>query len=63
MRKYEDALKRAVATFVFGALSTPLSAAVFHVSAWKMAAASGVTALINFLYRAAEEYLRENGEV
>jgi hypothetical protein len=56
---YVDAAKRAVATFLFGALSTPVSSAVFDVSAWKVAAASGLAAVINFLYRAVEAYLEE----
>jgi len=54
---YFDAVKRAVATFVFGALSTPVASAVFDVSAWKVAASSGVAAVLNFLYRAAETFL------
>jgi hypothetical protein len=56
---YPEAVKRAVATFLFGALSTPISAAVFDLSAWKVAAASGIAAVINFLYRAVEAYLEE----
>jgi hypothetical protein len=60
---YSDAAKRAVATFVFGALSTPLSAQIFDVSALKVAGAAGVAAVLNFLYRTAEAYLDEHGEV
>lgn len=60
---YSDAVKRAVATFVFGALSTPLSAAVLDVSAWKVAAASGLAAVLNFVYRTAQAYLEETEEV
>ena len=60
---YSDAVKRAVATFVFGALSTPLSAAVLDVSAWKVAAASGLAAVLNFVYRIAQAYLEETEEV
>ena len=55
--KYKDSLKRSVATFLFGALSTPVSAAVFDIAAWKFAIAAGVTALINLAYRSSEAYL------
>lgn len=55
--KYQDSVKRAVATFVFGALSTPVPAAIFDVSAWKFAVAAGVASLVNLAYRAAEQYL------
>jgi hypothetical protein len=60
---YSEAVKRAVATFVFGALSTPLSAAVLDVSAWKVAAASGLAAVLNLAYRLAESYIQETEEV
>ena len=53
---YSDALKRAVATFVFGALSTPVSAAVLDLNAWKVALASGIAAVVNYAYRLAEAY-------
>lgn len=56
---HTEAFKRAVATFVFGALSTPLSAAVLDVEAWKVAVASGLAAVLNWVYRAAEAYLAQ----
>lgn len=56
---YSEAVKRAVATFMFGALSTPLSAAVLDVNAWKVAAASGFAAVLNAAYRIVESYLTE----
>jgi hypothetical protein len=56
---YQDAIKRAVATFAFGALSTPLSSAVLDVSAWKMAIAAGVSAVLNLVYRTVEAYTTE----
>ena len=56
---YTEALKRAAATFVFGALSTPLSAAVLDVEAWKVAVASGLAAVLNWVFRAAEAYLAQ----
>lgn len=55
---YRDAFRRAVATFVFGAFSSPFSAAVFSVDAWKVAASAGVAAVINLAYRSAEAYLK-----
>jgi hypothetical protein len=60
---YFDAVKRAIATFLFGALSTPVSAAVLDLSAWKVAAASGIAAVLNFVYRSVEAYLAETEEV
>lgn len=56
---YTEAGKRALATFVFGALSTPLSSAVLDVSAVKIALAAGLAAVLNFAFRAAESYLEE----
>lgn len=56
---YAEAAKRAVATFIFGALSTPLSSTVLDVSAVKVAFAAGIAAVFNFAYRAAESYLSE----
>lgn len=60
---YQDAVKRAVATFVFGALSSPVGSAVLDVATWKVAVASGIAAVVNWAYRAAEAYLQENGEI
>lgn len=59
---YSEAIKRAVATFVFGAFSTPLSAAVLDVAAWKVALAAGFAAVINWAYRSAEAFLASRGE-
>ena len=56
---YRDAAKRALATFVFGALSTPFSSTVLDVSAVKVAIAAGITAVLNFVFRAAESYLAQ----
>lgn len=57
---YKDAFKRAVATFVFGALSAPIGAALLDVSSWKIALTSGVAAVVNWAYRSAEAYLKES---
>lgn len=56
----KEALKRALATFVFGALSAPVTAGWLDVDALKLALASGVAALVNFVYRAAEAYLENS---
>lgn len=60
---YKDALKRAVATFVFGALSSPVGAAVLDVSTWKVAVSAGIAAVVNWAYRTAQAYLDSVGEV
>jgi len=60
---YSDALKRAVATFVFGALSSPVGAAVLNISTWKVAVTAGIAAVVNWAYRSAEAYLKSVGEV
>jgi hypothetical protein len=54
---YHDALRRALAHLVVGATSTPLASAVLDVSAWKLAAAAGLGAVVNFAGRAAQTYL------
>lgn len=54
---YTEAAKRALATFVFGALSAPATAAWLDTATWKMAAASGVAALINLAVRWSQAYL------
>jgi hypothetical protein len=56
---YHEAAKRALATFIFGALSTPFSSTVLDVSALKVAAAAGIAAVLNFAFRAAESYLAQ----
>lgn len=54
---YKEALRRAVATFVFGALSSPVAASVLEVEAWKAAAAAGLAALVNWVFRTVEAYV------
>lgn len=58
---YKEALKRAVATFIFGASSAPIPAAIWDVAAWKFAAAAGVAAVWNLLVRWAQAYRAEIG--
>jgi hypothetical protein len=53
-----DAVRRAAATFVFGATSAPLPAIILDKSAWLFVLASGVSAVWNFLYRWAEVELK-----
>ncbi len=54
---YGEAFKRAIATFVFGALSSPVAASVLEVEAWKAAVAAGIAAVLNWAYRTAEAYV------
>lgn len=54
---YSEAFKRAIATFAFGALSSPVAASVLDVEAWKAAVAAGIAAVLNWVYRTAEAYL------
>lgn len=56
---FKDALRRAVATFVFGALSVPFTVATLDADAVKAVVAAGLAALLNFAYRAAEAYLND----
>lgn len=59
---FESAVRRAVATFIFGALSVPFTAATLDVDALKAFVAAGVAAVLNFAYRAAESYLAKESE-
>lgn len=54
---YSDGLKRALATFVAGAASAPVSAAVLNVDTLKVLAASGLAAVLNLVVRWAQVYL------
>jgi hypothetical protein len=54
---YIEAAKRALATFVFGAFSAPVTAAWIDAEAWKLAVASGVAALVNLAVRLSQAYL------
>jgi len=60
---YKEALKRAIATFVFGASSAPISSALWDVATWKIAAAAGVAAVWNLAVRWAQAYLSETGDI
>ena len=54
---YKDAFRRAVATFIFGVSTAPVSSAMFEVDAWKFAAAAGLAAVWNLIVRYAQAYL------
>ena len=53
------ALKKAVATFVFASTGILVGGAIGDVDVWETAAWVGLGAVINFVYRAAEDYLAE----
>jgi hypothetical protein len=55
--KYQDSAKKAVATFVFASTGILVGGAVGGLEIWKTALWTGVGALINFVYRASEEYI------
>lgn len=54
---YKDAIKRAVATFIAGAASAPIPAAIFHWAAWQVVVSAGVAAVINLVVRWAQAYI------
>ena len=54
---YKEGFKRALATFVSGAASAPVSAAVLDVDTLKVLAASGLAAVLNLVIRWAQVYL------
>lgn len=56
---YQDALKRATATFVAGATAAPLTAAVADISFFKAAGIAGLVAVWNFVARLAQAYLSQ----
>lgn len=56
MEKFIPALKRAAATFVFATTGVLVGNPIFNIDAavWKVAAATGIGALINLAYRWSE---------
>lgn len=54
------AFKKAVATLIFSTTGVLIGANVLDadVELWKLAASTGIGAFINFVYRAAEDYLK-----
>lgn len=59
----KEPIKRALATFIFGATSSPIPAVLADVSAWWFVLGSGVAAVWNLAYRMSEAYLRTTGDV
>ena len=55
--EYQEALKRAVATFIAGATAAPLTAAVTDVSFFKAAAIAGIVAVWNLAARMSQAWL------
>ena len=55
--KYSEALKRALATFVFAFTGVLVGGALGTVPVWESALWAGLGAVLNFVYRAAEAYL------
>ena len=55
--KYQDSAKKAVATFIFASTGILVGGAVGGLDILKTALWTGVGALINFVYRASEEYI------
>jgi uncharacterized oligopeptide transporter (OPT) family protein len=59
MMKYQAAAKKALATFVFASTGILVGGALGGVEVWKTALWAGVGALINFLYRASEQFVND----
>ena len=55
--KYSESARKAVATFIFASTGILVGGAVGGLEIWKTALWTGVGALINFVYRASEEYI------
>lgn len=58
MKNWETPLKKAVATFLFATSGALIGTPVFGIEFWKTAAAVGLGAVINFIYRWSEAYLK-----
>ena len=58
MKAWKTPLKKAVATFVFATSGALIGTPLFGIEFWKTAAAVGLGALLNFVYRWSEAYLR-----
>jgi len=59
MIKYQSAAKKALATFVFASTGILMGGALGGLEVWKTALWAGVGALINFLYRASEQFIND----
>jgi len=58
--KYQAAAKKALATFIFASSGILVGGALGGLEVWKTALWTGVGALVNFLYRASEEFIKSN---
>ena len=63
MMNYQDAFKRATATFVAGATAAPLTAAVADISFFKAAGIAGLVAVWNYVARIAQAYVSRPAKV
>lgn len=59
MIKYQVPAKKALATFVFASTGILMGGALGGLEVWKTALWAGVGALINFLYRASEQFVND----
>ena len=59
MMKYQAPAKKALATFVFSSTGILVGGALGGVEVWKTALWAGVGAVINFLYRASEQFIND----
>jgi len=57
-----DIFIRSTATFIAGAVSSPISAIVFDVEWWKTACIAGLTAVVNLIGRLAQRWLQAHPE-
>ena len=57
--KYQAAAKKALATFIFASSGILAGGALGGLEVWKTALWTGVGALVNFLYRASEEFIND----
>ncbi len=60
---YQDAFKRAVATFVAGATAAPLTSAIVDISFFKAAALAGLVAVWNLLARVSQAWLTHSEDI
>lgn len=58
----KEIASRTVATFVAGAVASPINAIVFNVDWWMTASMAGITAVVNMLGRMAQRWLAAHPE-
>lgn len=59
---FKDIFKRSIATFIAGAVASPLSSVVFELDLWVTMAIAGITSVVNLAGRLAQRWLSENPE-